>query len=234
MEADIPLILKYLDKEFESHKEYLPTGLCKGCRTRLVSQKKVDPKERRKLDAFALPNYAEWVTNIRSFQSVRGRDAADGDAGSDSCDCFTCQLARRKRFIGKAVPQMPGRRWPSGIPGNPIPLPSSASTQTTPMLPPGSSLNSASTSFHQAPPLASGSAGAALVRPGYMPSVLPSAYRSSRELKMLASGARVNSDSAANASSRNTGPASALPAQPATAYAASASALPARTSKDKR
>ena len=145
MEADIPLILKYLDKDFESHKEYLPTGLCKGCRTRLVSQKKVDPKERRKLDAFALPNYAEWVTNIRSFQSVRGRDAADGDAGSDSCDCFTCQLARRKGFVGKAVPQMPGRRWPSGIPGNPIPLPSSASTQTTPMLPPGSSLNSAST-----------------------------------------------------------------------------------------
>ena len=92
LEADIPLILKYLDKDFESHKEYLPTGLCKGCRQRLVSQKKVDPKERRKLDAFALPNYAEWVTNIRSFQSVRGRDAADGDAGSDSCDCFTCQL----------------------------------------------------------------------------------------------------------------------------------------------
>ena len=103
MEADIPLILKYLDKDFESHKEYLPTGLCKGCRTRLVSQKKVDPKERRKLDAFALPNYAEWVTNIRSFQSVRGRDAADGDAGSDSCDCFTCQLARRKRFVGKEI-----------------------------------------------------------------------------------------------------------------------------------
>ena len=36
LEADIPLILKYLDKDFESHKEYLPTGLCKGCRTRLV------------------------------------------------------------------------------------------------------------------------------------------------------------------------------------------------------
>ena len=138
LDQDKPLIVKYLDPNFELHIQYLPTGLCKGCRTRLTSQSNKDPKKRRSLNAFALPDYNAWVENTRNAQSVRSRS---GDGAP--CDCFTCQIARCKHFVARIVPELPCRRYPSGIPGTPIPSPLSSASSLEPPPPPPSASASA-------------------------------------------------------------------------------------------
>ena len=116
--------------DFYEDEEYLPKGLCAGCKRKLLSLESQDEKQHRKLGL--PPDYVAMLQHIKTiFNAARTRSSGDYDSYTCPCEyCFIGKASGRKIPVSQFVQEEKKKRGRDWSAERPEPGPSKPSGPT--------------------------------------------------------------------------------------------------------